>query len=261
MILDKILADRKQSVEASKCYLKVRDFERMIEDEKLDRHSFKEALGQEGLSFIAEVKKASPSKGIICEDFEPVKIAKEYDKAKVSAVSVLTEPKYFLGSNKYLRDVKENITKPILRKDFIFDEWQVYETCALGADAMLLIVAMLETYQLKRLHTIGKALGLDLLVEVHDEKELEIALEIGAEIIGVNNRNLKTFEVNLETTAKLRAKVPQDKIFVAESGIHTREDVAFMEEIGVDAVLIGESFMRAENKLIQIDYLRGKIRI
>lgn len=257
MILDRILEDRKKSVAFNKAYVTIDDFVGMIEEKRHEQYSFKEALGAKGMGFIGEVKKASPSKGIICEDFDPVGIAREYERAKVSAISVLTEPKYFQGDNRYLCGIKKAVAKPVLKKDFIFDEWQVYEALAVGADAMLLIVAMLDKGTLKALYSKAKALGLDVLVETRDEREIEVALEIGADIIGVNNRDLQTFEVDLGTTARLRDRVPRDRIFVAESGIHTRDDVKFMEEVSVDALLIGESFMRASDKVKKMQELRG----
>ena len=256
-ILETILEERKEWVESYKKHLTIQDFLKMIEEEKYAHYSFTESLEKPEISFIAEVKKASPSKGIICEDFHPLEIAKEYEKVGVDSISVLTEPNYFKGCNRYLMEIKEAVKKPLLRKDFIYDEWQVYETKAMGADAMLLIVSMLEPKVLKALHALAKKLDLDVLVETHTEKEVEIALEMGAEIIGVNNRNLKTFEVDLENTIRLRSLVPEDKVFVAESGIATREDVVLMEKNKVNALLIGESFMRAEDKMQRMKAFKG----
>jgi indole-3-glycerol phosphate synthase len=257
MILESILEGRKEWVESSKAYITINQFALMIEEGRYPRYSFKDGLTKPEMSFIAEVKKASPSKGIICEDFNPIEIAKEYEKVGVDCISVLTEPIHFKGCNRYLVEIKQQIKKPVLRKDFIFDEWQVYETKAIGADAMLLIVAMLEPKALKRLHNLATNLGLDVLVETHTEEEVETALEIDAKIIGVNNRNLNTFEVSLENTLRLRELVPSDKVFVAESGIHTREDVMLMEKNGVDALLIGESFMRATDKRQKMNDFKG----
>lgn len=257
MILDRILADRRKCVALNREYVGIGDFERMIEAGEYERFSFGGALSGEGVGFIGEVKRASPSKGVICGEFDPVEIACAYEEAGVDAISVLTEPKYFLGDHKYLSAIKKVVRKPLLKKDFIFDEWQVYEAAAVGADAMLLIVAMLDKVTLKKLYERARVLGMDVLVETHDEREIEIALEVGADMIGINNRNLNTFEVDLKTTWRLRDLVPKGKLLVGESGIHKREDVAFMERTGVDALLIGESFMRASDKVKKMKELRG----
>lgn len=209
---------------------------------------FKKALGKSGLSFICEVKKASPSKGIIAEDFPYLDIAKEYQKAGADAVSVLTEPDFFKGDSRYLKEIAEEIPLPCIRKDFVISEYQIYEAKILGAKAILLICAILTDEDLKKYLDLAHSLGLSALVETHDKEEVERALKTGAEIIGVNNRNLKTFEVSLEHTKELFKYIPNDKIKVSESGIHTEKDIEFVKSCGADAVLIGEAFMRSENK-------------
>ena len=206
---------------------------------------------------IAEVKKASPSKGIIDPVFDYLNIAREYEAAGVAAISVLTEPEFFMGSNEYLTEIKQHVNVPILRKDFIIDEIQIHESRAIGADIILLIAAVLETSKLREFLAIAKELGLSALVETRDEAEIESAILAGAEMIGVNNRNLQTFEVDIETSIRLRALVPKDKIFVSESGIETAADVERLRAAGVDGVLIGETLMRAHDKGAKLKELLG----
>jgi indole-3-glycerol phosphate synthase len=209
------------------------------------------------LHFICEVKKASPSKGVIAEDFPYMDIARDYEEAGASAISVLTEPEFFLGSDRYLNEISRGVNIPVLRKDFILDEYQIYESKLIGADAILLISSLLEGPRLKKYIKICDELGLSALVETHTAEEIEKALDAGARIIGVNNRNLQTFEVDIENSIRLRELVPKDIIFVAESGIHTREDIRRLQSAGVDAVLIGEAFMRSENKKELLNALRN----
>jgi len=214
------------------------------------------------VGLIAEVKKASPSKGIIREDFDPVAIAKEYENAGASCLSVLTDTEFFQGSLEYLKAIRATVDLPLLRKDFIIDERQLPEAIAWGADAILLIVACLEDAMLKRLHELAMGAGLTALVEVHNEEELERALAINARLIGVNNRNLKTFEVDLGTTEKLaervRPKIDAGEIlFVAESGIHSRADVIQLRQAGAQAILVGESLMREEDITGKVHELLG----
>ncbi len=209
---------------------------------------FKKALGKSGLSFICEVKKASPSKGIIAEDFPYLDIARDYQRAGADAVSVLTEPDFFKGDSRYLKEIAAEIPLPCIRKDFVISEYQIYEAKILGARAILLICAILTDEDLKKYLDLAHSLGLSALVETHDKEEAERVLKTGAEIIGVNNRNLKTFEVSLEHTKELFKLIPNDKIKVSESGIHTEKDIEFVKSCGADAVLIGEAFMRSENK-------------
>lgn len=220
---------------------------------------FKNALiKNDDIKIIAEIKKASPSKGLICPEFYPVEIAKEYKIANVDCISILTEPYFFLGDNNYIKEVKKEVDIPILRKDFIIDEKQIYEAKIIGADCILLICAVLNENKLKRFLELADKLNLSALVEAHNEDEIKLALDSGAYIIGVNNRNLKTFEVDFNNTFKLRELVPDNIIFVSESGIKTREDIIKLKEHKVNAVLIGETFMKSENKILEIQKLRGQ---
>lgn len=218
---------------------------------------FEKALASEGISFICECKKASPSKGLIAEDFPYLKIAKEYEAAGASCISVLTEPKWFLGKNEYLKEITNTVSIPCIRKDFTIDEYMIYEAKLLGASAVLLICALLPTNTLKRYIEICDQLGLSALVEAHDEEEISSAVQAGARIIGVNNRNLKNFSVDVNNSGRLRALVPENILFVAESGIKSREDVKTLEQARVDAVLIGETLMKAEDKKGMINLLKG----
>ncbi len=209
--------------------------------------SIKSALSKDRLACICEVKKASPSKGLICKDFHPVSIAKAYEAAGANAISCLTEEHFFQGSSDYLSEIRQNINLPILRKDFIFDEYQIYEAAAIGADAVLLIAAVLEPKKLSELYSLAYSLGLEALVEVHDENEMAAVEFIKPQIIGVNNRNLKTFKVNLNTVARLKPFAPPDAVFVSESGIKNNDDMKTVRNLGADAVLIGETLMRSKN--------------
>jgi len=209
------------------------------------------------VSLIAEVKKASPSAGIICKDFDPVRIAKDYEAAGASCLSVLTDEKFFQGSLDYLRQIRAAVRLPLLRKDFIIDERQILEAIEWGADAILLIVSILSDDQLQKFHSLALDAGLAVLVEVHDEAELQRALKIGAQLIGVNNRDLKTFNVDLATTEKLAAKLDREKILVAESGIHTHADVERLKKCGARAILVGESLLRGSNIKTKIRELIG----
>lgn len=210
--------------------------------------SFLQALSGGGIHLICEVKKASPSKGVIAGDFPYVEIAKDYERGGASAISVLTEPYYFLGSNDYLIEIRKEVAIPILRKDFIVNEYQIYETKVLRADACLLICAILDQDTLNRYLSLAHSLGLNALVETHDDKEIEMAVKAGARIIGVNNRNLKDFSVDVGHSRDLRKVVPEDVIFVAESGIKEKQQVKELYDDGVNAVLIGETFMRAPDR-------------
>ena len=260
MILEQIMRDRKKAVEDLKEAYPIGKLMGDIEFQNFKAIDFKRALQRkerEGMRIIAEVKKASPSKGLIAPDFQYLEIAKEYESGGASAISVLTEPKYFQGDNRYLTAIKESVNLPVLRKDFIIDEWQIYEAKAIGADAILLIVAALEKAQLRSYLKLARELDMEVLVETHDEREVACALEVGAEVIGVNNRNLKTFEVSLETSVRLRQLIPKEKVFVAESGIHTKEDMSLLKELGCDAALIGESLMVAPNRIEKLRMLKG----
>jgi indole-3-glycerol phosphate synthase len=236
--------------------------------ERGEQRDFLAALRQPragDVALIAEVKKASPSKGIICENFDAVRIAKEYEAAGASCLSVLTDEKFFQGSLDYLRQIREAVKVPLLRKDFIIDERQILEAIEWGADAILLIVAILDGARLKRFHDLAIEAGLAVLVEVHDEAELDRAVAIGAELIGVNNRDLKTFKVDLATTERLAAKLsrtpdvrPQGRrLLVAESGINTRTDVERLMKCGARAILVGESLMRAGGIKVKVGEMLG----
>lgn len=218
---------------------------------------FQKALTNGDIAFICEVKKASPSKGVIAADFLYLEIAKEYEAAGAAALSVLTEPRWFLGSDAYLREIAKAVSIPVLRKDFIVDEYMIYESKCLGASAVLFICALLDAETLTHYLQIARSLGLSALVEAHTEEEVRMAVSSGADIIGVNNRDLKTFEVDLEASARLRCLVPPDVLFVSESGIRTAEDVARLREIGTNGVLIGETLMRSSDKKRQLSILRG----
>ena len=220
---------------------------------------FEKALSKPELSFICECKKASPSKGLIAPEFPYLEIAKEYEEAGADAVSVLTEPKWFLGSDAYLKEIAQTISTPCLRKDFTVDEYMIYEAKLLGASAVLLICAILSETQIRQYLAVCETLGLSALVEAHDAEEVRMAVSAGARIIGVNNRNLKDFTVDTENSRRLREAIPQDVLFVSESGIRSAEDVKEARAIGADAVLVGETLMRAENKKDMLAALRGDV--
>ena len=219
---------------------------------------FEKNLRQKEMQFICEVKKASPSKGMIAAHFPYVDIAKEYEAAGAAAISVLTETDYFLGDDRYLRQIYEAVQTPLLRKDFTVDAYQIYQAKTLGASAVLLICAILDEKRIRSFIEICDSLGMSALVEAHDAEEVRMADCAGARIIGVNNRNLKDFTVDIGNSLRLRELVPGDTLFVAESGISTPEDIRALREGGVNGVLIGESLMRAKDKKAMLDYLRGK---
>ncbi len=208
------------------------------------------------MSFICECKKASPSKGLIEPDFRYLEIAREYEKAGADCISVLTEPKWFLGSDEYLREIAKMVSIPCIRKDFTVDEYQIYQAKTFGAAAVLLICSILSEVQLGEYIKICDSLGISALVEIHDEKEAGMAVRAGARIIGVNNRNLKDFTVDTANSKKLRDLIPDDIIFVSESGVKSTDDIRAIREIGADAVLIGETLMRADDKKAKLDELR-----
>ncbi len=266
--LDEILADKEAEIArllplkeklryAAAARDDFRSFERALGGGFRDRGE-DEGYGSEGLAVIAEVKKASPSAGTIAADFDPVAIAEAYAAAGADALSVLTDEKYFQGHLSYLAKIRERVDLPILRKDFILDEVQIHESVVAGADAILLIVAALEQDQLLRLLDTAAACQLDVLVEVHDLEEMERALESGARLIGINNRNLRTFEVDLGTTGSLSEEVGSDHILVSESGIHSGEDAFRVREWGADAILVGEALMRAPDKAAKMAELKGE---
>ena len=292
-ILEEIARERRKAVEEEKKLLSLLELERLLEEREVlgkarlnkealekaslknevlrddevspkalatEGKSFYQALAKKGLSIIGEVKKASPSKGIIAEDFPYLQIAKDYEAAGIDAISCLTEPKYSLGKDQYLKEIAQAVSVPVLRKDFLIDPYQIYQAKLLGAKAILLIVSLLGERELKEFLSLAGKLGLDALVECHDEEEIRCALSVGAEIIGVNNRNLKTFSVNLENSLSLRNLVPKGQLFVAESGMSKAEELRLLEEAGVDGVLIGESLMRAESKKEKLQELRSLLK-
>lgn len=224
-----------------------------------DLFAFEQALRKEGVSFICECKKASPSKGLIAPNFPYLEIAKEYEAAGADCISVLTEPKWFLGNDEFLKEIAESVLIPCLRKDFIVNEYQIYQAKVLGASAVLLICSILTEDQMKDYIRVCDNLGLSALVEAHDEQEVQTALNTGARIIGVNNRNLKDFSVDTDNSRRLRELIPPNVLFVSESGVRTAEDVSALRKIGADAVLIGETLMRASDKRAKLAELRGAV--
>lgn len=228
-------------------------------DLRKDTFAFENSLRSPDISFICECKKASPSKGLISPDFSYLKIAKEYEDAGADCISVLTEPKWFLGSNKYLEEIASTVSIPCLRKDFTVDEYMIYEAKLLGAQAVLLICSILSTDQIKEYIKVCDTLGISALVEVHNAEEVNSALSAGARIIGVNNRNLNDFTVDTDNSRRLRDIVPSDILFVAESGVKTDQDITVLREAGVDAVLIGETLMKAADKKAKLQELRGTV--
>ena len=249
MILDKIAADTKIRVNKEKRNISFSQMRAMAyEKEKGTGFLFEKMLKEPGMHYICEVKKASPSKGVIAEEFPYLEIAKEYEAAGAGAISCLTEPKYFLGKNKYLQEIADTVRIPVLRKDFTVDEYMIYEAKVLGASAVLLICAILDMDTIRRYIKICDQLGLSALVEVHDEEEMKSAVQAGARVIGVNNRNLKDFTVDIGNSLRLREKAPEETLFVAESGIKTAEDVRRLKEAQVKGVLIGETLMRSPDK-------------
>ena len=261
MILDEIAAKTKERIEAQKRAIPLAEMKaRALDMDRDTGYPFRQALAKAGMSFICEVKKASPSKGVIAEHFPYVEIAKEYERAGADAMSVLTEPFYFQGSNEYLSAIRGEVSIPLLRKDFTVDEYMLYEAKTIGADAVLLICALLSSGQLSEYAEIADTLGLSALVEAHDESEVEMALKAKAKIIGVNNRNLKDFTVDIDNSVRLRRLVPEKILFVSESGMKTREDIARLEANRTNAVLIGETFMRSADKAEMLRKLRGTQR-
>lgn len=258
MILDDIVEKKRIQIDEEMKKISLEGWKQRIKRPGLHSTAdFYSALkNNDDISIIAEVKKASPSKGIIKENFDHIEIAREYSKSNVQAMSVLTEKNFFLGSDDYLIGIRQQFPTPILRKDFIIDVWQVYQSRCLGADAILLIASILSDEDLKKFQVIAGILGMQCLIEVHDRDEVERALESGAKIIGINNRDLKTFDVDIKTTERLMNYIPHDRVVVSESGIKTHEDMKYLKELGVDAVLIGETLMRAESISKKINELR-----
>ena len=258
-ILDELAEYARKRVEHDKKKISPTEIKRLALSMPKGNFSFEKALRKDDIAFICECKKASPSKGIIAENFPYLDIAQEYEQAGADCISVLTEPSRFLGRDSYLKEITEKVSIPCLRKDFTVDEYMIYQARLLGASAVLLICSILDKLQIKEYINICDTLGLSALVEVHDENEIKTALQSGARIIGVNNRNLKDFSVDTDNSRKLRELVPNDVIFVSESGVKTPEDVQKLRDIGANAVLIGETLMRAENKKDMLLKLKGKI--
>lgn len=256
-ILDELAAYAKERTEINKGRVSLQDVKKMALDAEKGSFAFENALKGDGISFIAECKKASPSKGLIAPIFPYLEIAKEYEAAGAECISVLTEPKWFLGSDEYLKEITASVKTPCIRKDFTVDEYMIYEAKNLGASAVLLICSILSKSQIEEYIGICDELGLSALVETHDEKEVETAVSVGARLIGVNNRNLKDFTVDTSNSARLRELIPSDVLFVSESGVKTAEDVALLRKIGADAVLIGETLMRSPDKKMKLAELRG----
>ncbi len=256
MILDAIVEQRKIQLEREQAAVGLAQQKRQAERRSVPAKDFAGALRQDRLSVIAEVKKASPSKGLIAPNFRPVETAVAYRNGGAAAVSVLTEEYYFQGSGRVLQEVRQAVDIPILRKDFIIDPYQIYEARVLDADAVLLIAALLDTHTLREFAKIAHSLSLHCLTEVHDQRELESALEAGSDLVGINNRNLKTFQVDLEVTRRLASSVTKDRVLVSESGIRSWEDMKAVCSWGADAVLIGETLMRSGNPQQTLEQLR-----
>ena len=256
-ILDEIAAYTKDRIAAEKDKLPLSELRSFAESMPDDGFRFEKALKKDDIAFICECKKASPSKGVIAEEFHYLTIADEYDKAGADAISVLTEPKWFLGKDAYLQEIAEQVSIPCLRKDFTIDEYMIFQAKVFGASAVLLIVSLLPGDVLREYREIADSLGLSALVEAHDESEIETALDSGARIIGVNNRNLKDFTVDTDNSKRLRSIIPGDVIFVSESGVKTAEDVKELSDMGADAVLVGETLMRADDKKAKFKELKS----
>lgn len=258
-ILDQLADHARERVSEAKRKMSPKDLKQQALSMQKGSFAFEKALRKDGISFICECKKASPSKGLIAPEFPYLQIAEEYEAAGADCISVLTEPKWFLGRDEYLREIADTVSIPCLRKDFTVDEYMIYEAKVLGASAVLLICSILGESEIREYLQICDELGLSALVETHDEREVQMALDAGARMIGVNNRNLKDFSVNTDNSRRLRELIPSEVLFVSESGVQTAEDVAALRKIGADAVLIGETLMRAEDKKAKLAELRGVI--
>lgn len=258
-ILEKLALHASERVEISKNKISADKMKSLAFELPIGNFEFEKELSKNDISFICECKKASPSKGVIAEDFPYLQIAKDYEKAGADCISVLTEPKWFLGSDQYLKEIAENVSLPCIRKDFTVDEYMIYEAKVLGAKAVLLICSILTGEQIENYIKICDKLGISALVEAHDESEIETAISAGARIIGVNNRNLKDFTVDTGNSRRMRELVPQNIIFVSESGVKNADDIKLLRESGVDAVLIGETLMRASDKTAKLAELRGTL--
>ncbi len=257
-ILHEIAAYAKERVESAKKLIPYEEVKGTALSLEKGNFEFEKALKKDGLSFICECKKASPSKGIIAEEFPYLDIAKEYEAAGADAISVLTEPKWFLGSDRYLKEITSTVHTPVIRKDFTVDDYMIYEAKLLGASAVLLIMTILEDKKVEEYLKICDELGMSALVECHDEEEIKRALSVGARVIGVNNRNLKDFSVDISLSGKLRSLIPADRVYVSESGIRNGEDVEAVKAMGADAVLMGEVLMRAKDKAAMLAGFKGQ---
>lgn len=258
-ILEEIALKTKERIEEKKKIIPLDELIDIVE--KIPKNNdfvFEKTLKTNDIAFICEVKKASPSKGIIAEEFDYIEIAKDYEKAGANAISVLTEPFYFKGSDDYLIEIAKNVNIPIIRKDFTIDEYMIYEAKLMGASAILLICAILNDEELEKYQKTARSLGLSVLVEAHDEEEVKRAIKSKARIIGINNRNLKTFEVDINNSINLRKLIQDEVIFVSESGIRTKKDIQKLRDNKTDAVLIGETIMRQADKKAAIKELRGE---
>ena len=256
-ILDEIAAYTKQRIEAAKQDISMEEIRQQAYEMPKGNFAFEKALRKPDIAFICECKKASPSKGLIEPNFQYLDIAREYEAAGADCISVLTEPKWFLGHDDYLRQIAAAVNIPCLRKDFTIDEYMIYQAKILGASAILLICSILNENDILRYIKICDELGLSALVEAHDENEIRTALNVGARIIGVNNRNLKNFTVDTGNSRRLRSLVPDNVIFVSESGVQSAEDIRILRDSGVNAVLIGETLMRAKNKREKLEELKN----
>lgn len=256
-ILDKLAAHAKERTETAKSKVPLEEMKKAALSLPKGDFKFENALRSPDISFICECKKASPSKGLIAPDFPYLEIAMEYESAGADCISVLTEPTWFLGSDKYLKEIANKVTIPCLRKDFTVDEYMIYEAKTLGASAVLLICSILTEEQIEKYIAICGELGMSALVEAHDEAEVSAALKAGARIIGVNNRNLRDFSIDTENSRRLRELIPEDILFVSESGVRSAADVEALRAIGADAVLVGETLMRAADKKAKLKELRG----
>lgn len=256
-ILDKLAEHARERVRASKKTVSLQEIKRQAYALDKGTFAFERALRKQDIAFICECKKASPSKGLIAPQFSYLQIAKDYEAAGADCISVLTEPKWFLGKDEYLREIASAVSIPCLRKDFTVDEYMIYEAKLLGASAVLLICSILSKQQIGEYLDICNELGLSALVEAHNEDEVDMAVSAGAGIIGVNNRNLKDFSVDTDNSRRLRERIPDNILFVSESGISCAQDVERLRKIGANAVLIGETLMRAENKKDKLNELRN----
>ena len=261
-ILDKIVARKHEEVALAKRHISLADLQRKLENVPETRGFLKALQTQVNAqkpAVIAEVKKASPSKGIISPNFDPIMAAKRYEQSGASALSVLTDRDFFQGDDAYLEKIKQHVALPLLRKDFMVDEYQIYQSRYLGADCILLIVACLTDQQLSEYYALAGVLDMDALIEVHDEQEMHRALALSPRLLGVNNRNLKTFEVDIQTTLTLKQMAPADSLLVAESGLHTQQDIQIIMSHGVSSFLVGEAFMKTDDPGKALSELFGAV--